>query len=346
MNNIQAEDLEAIYQGLTEAERERLRGARVVLTGVAGFLGYTWMQFLAAYAEKLGLKAIVGLDNFLLGRPEWLEKLSGVTLETFDVVKDTLHHEADYVVHMASVASPAFYRRYPLETVDANVWGLRKLLDFYRGRNLKGLLFFSSSEIYGDPAPSAIPTPEDYRGNVSVIGPRACYDEAKRFGETLCYLYHQQHGVPVRVVRPFNNYGPGMRLGDQRVPADFAKAVLEGRDIEIFSDGSPTRTFCYVSDAVLGQLKVLLHDDYDFFNIGSDGPEISIARLAEIYVDAGREVCGYTGQARLSPPPEAEYLTHNPNRRCPDISKARRLLGFAPAVPVERGVRRFLESLR
>ena len=146
---------------------------------------------------------------------------------------------------MASIASPSFYRKYPIETLDANIWGLRRLLDFYCEKNIRGLAFYSSSEIYGDPTPENIPTPETYRGNVDCQGPRACYDEAKRFGETMCYLFHQKYNMPITIIRPFNNYGPGVRLNDARVLADFANAVRQNKDIVMFSDGSPTRTFCY-----------------------------------------------------------------------------------------------------
>ena len=122
--------------------------------------------------------------------------------------------------------------------MDANVIGLRKLLDYYKEKPIKSFLFFSSSEVYGDPDPNRIPLEEDYRGNVATIGPRACYDEAKRFGETMSYLFAEKYNLPIKIVRPFNNYGPGMNLNDKRVPADFAKAVFENRDIEIFSDGT------------------------------------------------------------------------------------------------------------
>jgi UDP-glucuronate decarboxylase len=246
---------------------------------------------------------------------------------------------------MASIASPSFYRQYPLETVDANVWGLRSLLEFYRGKAIKGLLFFSSSEIYGDPDSGHIPTDEDYRGYVSATGPRACYDEAKRFGETLCAIYAQKFDMPIGVVRPFNNYGPGMKLTDRRVPADFARAVYENKDIAILSDGSPTRTFCYVADAVIGYIKVLLHGSYDCFNIGIDRPEITVRRLAGIYAAAGRELFGYGGEVVFGSPGDSQYLTHNPERRRPVISKAKSLLNYNPAVEVEDGVRKFLRFI-
>jgi UDP-glucuronate decarboxylase len=248
---------------------------------------------------------------------------------------------------MASIASPVFYRRYPIETIDANVLGLKTLLDFYAGsEQLAGLLFFSSSEIYGDPDPQCIPTQEDYRGNVSCTGPRACYDESKRIGETLCYCYAERYGMPLGVARPFNNYGPGMSIADKRAPADLARAVLAGEDIVLLSDGSPTRTFCYITDALDGYLRVLTHGTYDYFNIGRDTPELSIRELAEIYAQAGRELFGYKGTVRYATSDDPDYLTHNPNRRCPNISKAQQLLGYQPLVDVPEGVRRYLQWAR
>jgi UDP-glucuronate decarboxylase len=292
--------------------------------------------------------------EFLLGKPGWIERLTDnglFSVRKFDIASDNLSQidgaeNADYVIHMASVASPAFYRKYPIETLDANVWGLRALLDLYAGKSLRGLLFFSSSELYGDPDENNIPTNEEYRGFVSATGPRACYDEAKRFGETLCMLYAGKYGMPIGVARPFNNYGPGMRITDKRVPADFAKAVYENTDITILSSGAPTRTFCYIADAIAGYFKILLYGKYDYFNIGIDRPEISVETLAEIYARAGAEIFGYTGKAAFGSSSDTDYLTHNPKRRCPDIDKARSLLGYEPKIFAEDGVRRFLTFLK
>lgn len=354
MNNQLKQDLEYTYGKLSEEERRRLKGSTLLLTGGAGFLGCYLMQFFSAFRESLGIRKVLCLDNFLLGRPDWLSELqkdTQITTRKFDVTADGLEDlpeagEADYILHMASIASPTFYRKYPIETLDANIWGLRRLLEFYRERAIQGLLFFSSSELYGDPAPEAVPIREDYNGNVCATGPRACYDESKRFGETMCMLFAREHGMPIGVVRPFNNYGPGMKLTDKRVPADFAKNVLEGRDLTILSSGAPTRTFCHIADAAAGYLKVLLHGTYDYFNIGIEGPEITIARLAEIYQQAGREVTGYRGEVRYAVSEEADYLTNNPQRRCPDIGKARRLLSYAPEIQVQEGVLRFLRYLK
>lgn len=351
MHPILEQDLDYIHGSLTAGERAFFSGRVVLITGCAGFLGYSFLHFFARFGRSLGIRSIIGLDSFILGRPRWLDRLASEhqTLELHDADIRTISLEsmesaraADVVIHMASIASPAFYRKYPIETLEANIWGLRVLLDYYKERRLAGFLFFSSSEVYGDPLPQFIPTGEEYRGNVAAIGPRACYDEAKRCGETMSYLYAERFGLPIAVVRPFNNFGPGMRLDDQRVPADFAKAVFSHRDIEIYSDGSPTRTFCYVADAVAGYLKALALGRFDYFNIGIDGPEIPVRELAEIYRRVGREVCDYRGEIRLAAQPEQAYLTDNPNRRCPNIEKARRLLGFHPRILVDEGVRRFM----
>jgi len=302
-----------------------------------------------------GELGIICLDNFKTGRSKWITELSDsgkIELKDFNIITDDIGDiegidNMDFIFHMASIASPTFYRMYPIETLDANVSGLRQILDYYRDKNVRRIVFFSSSEIYGDPDAAHIPTNEEYRGYVDCKGPRACYDEAKRFGETLCYLYSEKYRVPITIIRPFNNYGPGMRLNDARVPADFARAVLEGKNIEILSDGSPTRTFCYISDAITGYIKGAAYKEelLNTFNIGIDSPEISIKQLAEIYRCAGKEIFGYSGDVVFSISEDADYLNNNPDRRCPDISKARKLLDYNPKVYVEEGVKRFLEYI-
>ncbi|WP_223254355.1 NAD-dependent epimerase/dehydratase family protein [Bacillus sp. HNG] len=348
-------DLQYIFNNLTQSEKEKFKDASILITGCAGFLGYYLMSFLSEYADELGVRRIIGIDNFKLGKPKWITEINRlnpkIELYTFDITEFSLFDttkiaDVDFVIHMASIASPTYYRKFPLETVDANIWGLRALLDFYKDKEIKGFLFFSSSEIYGDPFPEYIPTSEDYRGNVSMIGPRACYDEAKRFGETLCYLYAEKFQMPISIVRPFNNYGPGMRLNDKRVPADFAKAVIENQKLIMHSDGKPTRTFCYVTDAITGYLKALLYEPFDYFNIGIDQPEISIKQLADIYKEAGEKIFDYDQSIEFRKSDEESYLTHNPLRRCPDISKAKKLLNYSPSISIVEGVERFLTFLK
>lgn len=353
MSNQLYEDISYTYRKLSDKERNALKHSTILITGSCGFLGYYFLHFFKHMGKKLDIKKVIVLDNFMLGKPTWLQDFIHDTLfsvENFNIISDSLANisyakDADYIIHMASIASPVFYRTYPIETLDANIWGLRRLLDFYKDKKIKGFLFFSSSEVYGDPDKDHVPTTEEYYGNVSFTGPRSCYDESKRFGETMCMLFARQYGLPIGVARPFNNYGPGMRLNDKRVPADFALAILEGRDIEILSDGAPTRTFCYIADAVNGYLKILVHDEYDYFNIGIENPEVAINRLAEIYLTAGQAILGYKGAIRHAISEDRNYLTNNPQRRCPDITKARKILGYNPSIMVEEGVARFLRFI-
>lgn len=351
---IKEEDFEYMYNSFTDEEKEKFKDSRLLITGCAGFIGYYMMCFLDAYSEKLGIKHIIRLDNFMLGKPEWIKKLEEKELfqiEKFDIITDNIKkvsnsEEVNLIIHMASVASPIFYRKYPIETIDANVEGLRSLLDYYLERNIKGFLFFSTSEIYGNPDDEHVPTTEEYNGNVSCTGPRACYDESKRFGETICKLYAEKYNYPVSVVRPFNNYGPGLRLDDQRVSADFEKSVFTNEDIIILSDGAPTRTFCYIADAVVGYLKVLLYGKYDFFNIGIESPELTITELAELYKEVSENIMDYTGEIRYEISEDKEYLTDNPKRRCPNIDKARKLLNYNPTIEIKEGIERTLLFLK
>lgn len=352
MNSILKEDLENIYKNI-EQESKKFENSNIFITGCCGFLGYYFLNFFNFYKEQLGINSIVAVDNFQVGKPHWLQEIlkdGKIELEEFDIIDGDLSKISrdksnSFVIHMASIASPVFYRKYPIKTIEANIWGLKRLLDDYKDESLRGFLFFSSSEIYGDPTPENIPTPETYRGNVNTIGPRACYDESKRFGETICYEYAKEYNLPIALARPFNNYGPGMKLGDKRVPADFAKAVINNEDIVILSDGKPTRTFCYISDAITGYLKVLLYGKFDVFNIGISKPEISILELAKIYEAKAKKLFDYKGTVKYQVSDEKNYLTDNPNRRCPIITKAELLLNYKPEIFVEEGVERFLKYI-
>lgn len=329
-------------------------GRTVLVTGAAGFLGFGFLHFFAYLNGRRDSYRsqpirVVAVDNYLRGEPRWIVELaasdSNLRLKRADITTPWQDDDKqyDFIIHGASVASPTFYRQYPLETLDANVQGLRHMLDLARSSRSSSMLFFSSSEIYGDPPTGEIPTKETYRGNVASIGPRACYDESKRLGETLCYIYATKYNVPVKIVRPFNNYGPGLRLTDRRVLPDFCANVIEDRPIVLLSDGKPSRTFCYSSDALTGYLLALLSSrNGEAFNIGADSPEISMRDLAELVAKIGGSDHGVHCQVSG----EADYLTDNPWRRCPDLSKARTLLGYCPTVSLDLGVRRLLEWYR
>jgi nucleoside-diphosphate-sugar epimerase len=345
------QDLDYICRSAREAFRT-LAGAHVLITGGAGFLGYYFVQSLLHWNKSGATSAPIRvtvydrcIDGFV---PVWLAALEDdphLRLVSHDISKGVSDSadEFQFIIHAASIASPAYYRMLPLETMDANVYGLRTLLEYSRTRRINALLFLSSSEVYGDPLPGNIPTPETYWGNVSFTGPRACYDESKRFGETLCVNFAQQFDLPIKIVRPFNNYGPGMKLTDRRVIADFCKSILEGNDIQMFSDGSPTRTFCYVADAIIGYFKVLTRGRAgEAYNIGVEDPEISIADLAARIVRLSKDLFGYKGRVVRQISSDKAYLVDNPSRRCPSLAKARSELGYAPAISLDEGLRRSL----
>lgn len=347
-------DLEYIATNLVN-EFPRLAGRNLLITGGAGFLGHYLVQS-ALYWNRSRPGPPIDVtvfDSYVRGVPEWLKKLEDnphLHLEKHNLAEPlpSKMGEFQYIIHAASIASPTYYRKDPIGTMDVNVNGLRNLLDYARarihaGKSFEGFLFYSSSEIYGDPTPENIPTSETYRGFVSCTGPRACYDEAKRYGETLCMNFAQQARVPVKSARPFNNYGPGLKITDRRVLPDYARDVMNGRDIVMLSDGSPRRTFCYVADAICGYYKILVKGRAgEAYNIGTENPEISMLELAEKVVVLARNLFGYQGKVIRQQSADKDYLLDNPNRRCPVIEKARRELGYNPSISLDEGLKRSL----
>lgn len=355
--SIVEQDLVYMCQRL-EQELGTIGGQKVLITGGAGFLGYYLVQVIDYWNREFrpsGLIDLTVFDNYIRGMPEWLLKLkdeSRLNLIAHDITRplpDGMDDDFAFIIHAASIASPTFYRKYPIETMDANVNGLRHLLEYIKQQKISGrhtpggFLFYSSSEVYGDPPANRIPTSEDYNGNVSFTGPRACYDESKRYGETLCVNFSRQYDLPIRIARPFNNYGPGLKITDRRVIPDFARDILNGKDIVMLSDGKPTRTFCYVADAVVGYYKILVKGRRgEAYNIGTETPEISMAELAGKMADQAKALFGYTGRVITTTSEEQEYLIDNPNRRCPRIDKAAEELGYRPQMDIDEGLRRTL----
>jgi nucleoside-diphosphate-sugar epimerase len=312
---------------------------RVLLAGGAGFIGSHVADVLVNRGDH-----VVAVDNLCTGRASNVAHLvSGplFTLVQHDITEPwpddaALREPFDAVMDLASPASPSDFATMPLEILDVGSTGTRRLLDRAVADDARFFLA-STSEVYGDPL--VHPQPETYWGNVSSIGPRSCYDEAKRFSEAITMAYHRVHGLDIRIVRIFNTYGERMRPGDGRVVNTFVEQALRGEPITLHGDGSQTRSFCHVSDEVRGLVALLDSNVHEPVNIGNPG-EFTMRQLAELVL----AVTGSSSAVISVPlPPEREG---DPLQRCPDITKARDLLGWEPTVPLSEGLARMVHHFR
>ncbi len=299
---------------------------RVLITGAAGFLGsHLTDRFLADG------HTVIGVDNFLTGRPENVAHLAGhdrFRLIQQDVTTHlTVPEPLDGVLHFASPASPVDYLRYPIQTLKVGSLGTHNALGLARAAGARFLLA-STSEVYGDP--KVHPQPETYWGNVNPVGPRGVYDEAKRFAEAMTMAYHRAHGVETRIVRIFNTYGPRMREQDGRVVSNFIVQALRGEPLTMYGSGSQTRSFCFVSDLVDGITRLFHSERVDPTNIGNPN-EFTIRELAAL-------VLRLTGSS--SPIREEPLPVDDPTVRQPDITHASTILGWEPTVQLEEGLQR------
>lgn len=305
---------------------------RVLITGGAGFLGsHLCDRFLAEGYH------VIAMDNLVTGNLANIEHLFGKKDFEFyhhDVSKFVhVPGELHYILHFASPASPIDYLKIPIQTLKVGALGTHNLLGLARVKHAR-MLIASTSEVYGDP--DVHPQVEEYHGNVNPVGPRGCYDEAKRFQEAMTMAYHNVHGVETRIIRIFNTYGPRMRLDDGRVLPAFLSQALRGEPLTVFGDGSQTRSFCYVDDLVDGIYRLLLSDYHLPVNIGNPA-EITIKEF-------GEEIARLTGvefRPTFHPLPQ-----NDPLQRQPDITKARTILGWEPKIDRAEGLRRTLEYFK
>jgi len=302
---------------------------RAVITGAAGFLGSHLCDRLLAEGWS-----VLGLDNFITGRKENLQHLESNAQFSFveaDVCEPLrVSGEVGYVLHFASPASPPDYLRHPIETMRVGSVGTQNALELARE---KGAKFFiaSTSECYGDPEVS--PQHEAYWGHVNPVGPRSVYDEAKRFSEAMTMGFHRHYGLDTHIVRIFNTYGPRMRLNDGRALPNFVYQALSGKPITVYGDGKQTRSFCYVSDLIDGIYRLMLCDEHFPVNIGNP-MEMTILEFAERV----RSHFPKAAPIIFEPLPQDD-----PKRRCPDIRKAKQLLGWEPKVQLADGLRKTIE---
>jgi dTDP-glucose 4,6-dehydratase len=304
---------------------------RVLVTGGAGFLGSHLCDALLGEGHS-----VIAIDNLLTGSQANLEHLrneSRFEFQNIDINERFDCGPVDFVFHFASPASPVDYYEYGIETLKVGSLGTFHALDVAKKYGAKYLVS-STSECYGDPLEH--PQKETYWGNVNPIGPRSVYDEAKRFTEAVTMAYHRDHKVDTRIARIFNTYGPRMQISDGRVIPNFMKQALRGEDLTVYGKGNQTRSFCYVSDEIDGFIRLSKSSEHLPVNIGNPN-EFTILECAQQVI----AVTGSKSKIRYEPLPQDD-----PKQRCPDISKARRLLGWDPTVSLEAGLRKSLEYFR
>ena len=301
---------------------------RTLVTGGAGFLG----SHLCDYLIKKG-HYVICIDNLITGS---LDNLKQIDLDKFSFIEHDvtkyieIDEDLDYIFHFASPASPVDYIKYPIKTLKVGALGTHNILGLAKAKKAK-VLIASTSEVYGDP--EVHPQNEEYWGNVNPVGPRGVYDEAKRFAEAITTAYHKRHNVETRIARIFNTYGKRMKKDDGRAIPTFTYQALKGVDMTVFGDGNQTRSFCHVSDMIDGIYKLMMSDYVPPINLGNSN-EITILELAK-YI---KKITNSKSKITFHPLPE-----NDPKTRRPDISKAKKILGWEPKINFEKGMEELIE---
>lgn len=318
---------------LAEKFEKVFSGKRVLVTGGAGFIG-SWICDVLVKADA----EVICMDNFSSGKRSNISHLEGkVKLVEKSVESGEVEERCDIIFHLASRASPEDYQMHPVDTLRTNSLGTLKVLE-KADRDMSRVVYASTSEVYGDA--KLVPTPETYNGNVNPVGPRSCYDEGKRFGEALCFAFFRERRLDVRIVRIFNTYGPRIREDGYygRVLPRFVSQALADRPITVYGDGMQTRSFCYITDTVEAMLRISLAEGLsgEVFNVGNP-EEISILELAKRVISR----TGSRSEIVFMP-----AMQDDPRRRCPDIRKVGRMVGWKPKVTLDYGLKRTIEYLK
>ncbi len=331
------EDIKNIVKN-TNKIINNFNGKKILITGGGGFLGKYFVEVFNEYNKTLNKPVQVNVYDIEFKYKNLINSRNIKFIKKDVSKKFSYNSKVDIVIHAAGIASPFYYRKQPIKTLDVAIDGTRNLLEIAK-KNKAKFIFFSSSEIYGDPDKNNVPTKESYRGNVSSMGPRACYDESKRLGETLCYIYNNYYKLHTNIIRPFNIYGPGMGQKDYRIFPNFISNVLNKKKLNIYGTGNQTRTYCYISDAIEGFLRVIcLGKSGEAYNIGNNKPEVSVKDIYEIL----KKIHNKKIKANFIDHPKS-YPEDEPQRRCPNIYKSKKDLNYITKVSLEKGLERFLE---
>ena len=333
MKDYLGKDIEAIIKYTTNL-KNKFKGKKILITGGNGFLGKYFIEYFRALNKEIQKPINLTAYDISFDRNKYEKNIKLIKKDVSKPFSDNKKY--DYIIHAAGIASPFYYRKKPIETVEVTIEGIKNCLKLAKKNNAK-LIYFSSSEIYGDPHKDYIPTNENYNGNVSSMGPRSCYDESKRLGETMCWIYSNYFKVHTNIIRPFNVYGPGMKQNDYRIFPNFASNSLNKKKLNVYGKGNQTRTYCYISDAVEGFLRVIALGRFgQVYNIGNNKPEINMSKL---YRSIQKCIPKKIKSINIDYP--KNYPQVEPLRRCPDISKIKNEFGFKNKVTLEDSIKRF-----
>ena len=317
------EDLKHIE---SQIQADQLKKGRTLLIGSNGFLGRWFFDFLKH----------INADVFCIDNDSSPSD-SKANYIKYDICQPLdLKDHFDYIINCAGIASPEKYTKLPVETLDVSYIGTKNVLNFAKENGTKSILLFSSSEVYGTPSPDFIPTKEGYVGTIPTMGNRCCYDVGKQVLETISYIYFKKYNLPIKILRPFNLYGPYMGIKDNRVLSNWMNNVLDGKSIKVYGEGEQTRTFCYVADGIAMALGILLKGkNGEVYNIGASAPELTMKALANKFL----EVVGDGVKPKLIKYPP-NYPSDEPSRRCPNIDKTVETTNIQPKTDLASGIKK------
>ena len=329
----------SIYKRLNRSENRFFYNKNILLLGSDGFLGKSFLDYFKFLIKKKIYFKLDCVDNNISSLKQKKNKNRYINYYNEDLNNFKRKKKYDIIIFLAGIASPTIYKKHPLEALEVSYLGAKKYLE-YSKKDKSLFIFFSSSEIYGNPDLKNLPTNENYYGNVNSYGPRSCYDEGKRVGETLCYIYKEYYKTKVKIIRPFNVFGPSMNQNDDRVIPRFIRAIKNKKPLTVYNHGNQTRSFCYITDAMVGFIKVISKGKLgDVYNVGNDKDEVSMNTLSKQIKKIYKNKISIK---KINYP--NFYPSNEPMRRCPDLKKIKQDTNFKPNEKLKESLVKFISS--